>query len=74
MKSRFLDSLVAVWILFVAVVYFGAPLAPQLWLYEPTLLMVYGAMLIASVVVACLRWLARPAAQEEAKARGERRP
>lgn len=72
--SRFFDSLIALWIVFVAVVYFGAPFAPGLWLYEPTVLIkVYIGMLFISVVAACLRWLGRSEQKQEANTRPFRR-
>lgn len=71
--SRFADVLIAIWILFVGVVYFGAPFSPRLWLYEPALLTVYVVLLIGSVVAICLRWLGRSSEKAEASAKQPRR-
>jgi hypothetical protein len=66
--SKLADIAFALWVVFVGVVYYGAPLSPGLWVYEPKLLTVYGAMLIVSAAMVCLRWLLRTPAAQDAKA------
>ncbi|HEX5324104.1 MAG TPA: hypothetical protein VFW40_09980 [Capsulimonadaceae bacterium] len=61
--SRFADILLTLWILFVAVVYFGGSFSPAIGASTQQMGKVYAAMLIVAAIALCWRWLTREQAQ-----------
>jgi hypothetical protein len=64
--SRVLDLVLTLWILFVAVVYFGGFFWQAIGMSTAVFDKVYAGMLIASVAVLCWRWLTRKPGDLEA--------
>ncbi len=64
--SRLADIVLALWIVFVGVVYFGGYFFPAIGLATAQLGKVYAVLLIVAVIVLSWRWLTRAPAQSEA--------